>query len=461
MATYQKVKKYLPVIGLLLLFLILKSSNLSIKISDTNIYWYTAYKLVQGEILYKDIFFTNLPFFPHLSSIYFFLVGKNLLFYYFTSAIEVALAAFLIFLIVYKQTKKYIYALSSFVLYLFSFMILSTSEHQTGVSAASLFATAGYYFFSEKKYLLSGIFLSLSLLTKAYFFPIFATIFVVTLLKNSRKDFLHLLLGFIGTTVVLLGPFLLLARNEFINNVFTYSLTRSAGLDKTEILWFFITKDFFFFILLLFNLAFIRRNLFFGIFSLFSILFFFGYKDTYYLYLNFLAPLLSLSAPSLFEFVEQKLAMQKMVIPTVILLGTMINLAVYFSGFRELQKISNYTILTNAIQKNKPEYLYGVNDTAPALAYSTSTPLLNNIIDTNPNIFRKKFLDAKKLTKEAINNKTMLVAHGAVYPQLRVEEYVVDEIFDKELVKKSCKLLESVPVNSEGYINRISLLKCY
>lgn len=455
------MKKYLPVIGLLLLFLILKSSNLSIKISDTNIYWYTAYKLVQGEILYKDIFFTNLPLFPYLSTVYFFLVGKQLLLYYLTSAIEVALTAFLVFLIVSKQTKKYIYAFSSFMLYLFSFMILATSEHQTGVFAASLFATAGYYFFSEKKYLLSGILLSLSLLTKAYFLPIVATIFLITLFKNARKDFLRLLLGFIGATVVLLGPFLLFTQGEFINNVFTYSLTRSAGLNKTEILWFFITKDFFFFILLLFNLAFIRRNLFFGIFSLFSILFFFGYKDTYYLYLNFLAPFLSLSASSLFEFVEQKLAMQKMVIPTVVLFGALINLSLYFSGFRQLQKISDYNTLTNAIQKNKPEYLYGVNDATPALAYSTNTALLNNIIDTNPNIFRKKFLDSKKLTKEATNNKTILVAHGAFYPQLGLEEHVVDEIFDKELVKKSCKLLESVPVNSEGYINRISLLKCY
>lgn len=455
------MKKYLPVVGLLLLFLILKSSNLSVKISDTNIYWYTAYKLTQGELLYKDIFFTNLPLFPYLSAIYFFLVGKQLTFYYLTSAIEVSVTAFLVFLIAYKQTKKYLYALSSFVLYLFSFLVLATSEHQTGVFAASLFATIGYYFFSEKKYLLSGIFLSISLLTKAYFLPIVATIFLITLLKNAWKDFLRLLIGFTGTTVVLLGSFLLLARNEFINNILTYSLTRTAGLNKTEILWFFITKDFLYFILLLFNLAFIRKNLFFGIFSLFSILFFFGYKDTYYLYLNFLAPFLALSAPSLFEFIEQKFAMQKMVIPTVILISTLLNLILYFSGFRQLQKISNYTVLTNAIQKNKPAYLYGVNDTTPALAYSTNTALLNNIIDTNPNIFRKKFLDAKKLTKEAISRKTILVAHGAFYPQLKVEEYVVDEIFNKELVRKSCKLLESVPVNSEGYINRISLLKCY
>lgn len=455
------MKKYPPVIGLLLLFLILKISSLSIKISDTNIYWYTAYKLTQGEILYKDIFFTNLPFFPYLSALYFFLVGKSLSLYYLTSAVEVSVTAFLIFLIVYKQTKKYVYAISSFVLYLFSFMVLSTSEHQTGVFAASLFATAGYYFFTERKYLLNGVLLSLSVLTKAYFLPVVATIFLITLFRNVRKDFLCLLIGFAGTTVVLLGPFLLFARGEFLNNVFTYSLTRSAGLDKTEIVWFFITKDFFFFILLLFNLVFIKRRLFFGVFSLFSILFFFGYKDAYYLYLNFLAPFLALSAPSLFELIEQKFAVQKMVIPTIILLGALANLFTYFSGFRDLQKISGYTLLTNTIQKHKPEYLYGVNDTTPALAYSTNTPLLNNIVDTNVNIFRKKFLDAKKLTKDAIANKTILVAHGAVYPQLRVEEYVVDEIFDKELIKKFCKLLKSVPVTSEGYVNRISLLKCY
>lgn len=455
------MKKYLPIIFLVLFFLFLKFQNTAIKISDTNIYWYTAYAITQGQLLYKDIFFTNFPLFPYISAVYFFLVGKQLSLYYFTSAIEVCINSLLIFYIIYTQTKKYRYAFSSFIIYLFSFMVLSTSDHQTGVFAASLFGILCFYFFTKEKFIYAGAFLSLTFLTKAYFLPFIATIFLITLLSKNKKNFLNLLAGFLLLSVFVLTPSFLFAFSEFVNNVFTYSLSRSAGIEKSGILWFFITKDFFFFVILMFNIFYIKKNLLFGIFSILSILFFFTYKDTYYLYLNFMAPFLVLSLPNLLEYIETKTHIQKMVLPTIIIVSVMVNLGIYLSGFRNLQSIPDYQELTDTILQHNPDFLYGVNDTAPALAYSTQIPLMNNIVDTNANIFRKKFLDAKKLTKDATTRKTILVAHGTVYKEFNIEEYAVDEIFDLEQVKKSCTVIKSVPVFSEGYINRISLLKCY
>ena len=53
------MKRYFPLFIITSIFLLLKLTNLGIRMSDTNIYFYTAYELLQGKILYKDIFFTN------------------------------------------------------------------------------------------------------------------------------------------------------------------------------------------------------------------------------------------------------------------------------------------------------------------------------------------------------------------------------------------------------------------
>ncbi len=102
-----------------------------------------------------------------------------------------------------------------------------------------------------------------------------------------------------------------------------------------------------------------------------------------------------------------------------------------------------------------------MNDITPVLSYKSGVPLLNGIIDTNSNIYRKGILNSKKLTADAISQKAILVTHGYSYPVENGEVSVVDEIFDLEQVKKSCKLIKSVPVQMEGVENRLNLLRCY
>lgn len=439
---------------------IIKFNNLSIRISDTNIYFYTANEILQGKLLYKDIFFTNFPLFPYLSSFYLLILKGNLDLFFLTPTLEVILISFFIFFILIKKTNNYFISFISSLLYLFSFLVLSTSDHQTGVFLASLFAISGFLFFEKKQYLLSGFFIALTLLTKAYFLPVFISIITVLLLTN-RKNAIKFAASFAITCIIILLPFLISTRNELLTDIFKYSLTRSAGLSKIEILWFFITHDFIFFVILIFNFFNIRKNFFFGSFSIFAILFIIFYNDIYYLYLNFMAPFLALSAMHFYNFIKQKINLQKMVIPTIVVILLFTNLFTYFSSYKNLQKFSNIDNIVKILKKEKPEYLYGVNDITPALSYLSEIPLLENIIDTNENIFRKKFLDAKFLTKKSFSEKTILVAHGAYYPQFNIEENILDGIFDKEEVKKNCKLLSTFPVQSEGLINRINLLKCY
>ncbi|HSW47447.1 MAG TPA: hypothetical protein VLG67_00025, partial [Candidatus Saccharimonadales bacterium] len=351
--------------------------------------------------------------------------------------------------------------------YLFSFIILSTSDHQTGVFIASFFAVLSYYFYQNKKYLLTGVFIALALLTKVYFIPILLSYITLFLLPASQrgeeKKFRNLQLFLVGGVVaslIILLPTLLFAFPDFIKDVFVYSLTRSQGIDKSAIFWFFITHDFALFALLLFNLVTIKKNQFFGLVSLFGILFLLFYKDVYFLYLNFLIPFLALSYPEFYKTMQKSFGLQKSIIPTILGFCLFFSFVTYFNGFRNLQKIDLERAVT-IIKKENPKSLYGVNDIAPGLSYLTGIPLLNNVIDTNSNIYRKGFLNSKKMTTDAISQKAILVTHGYYYPQNGVEEIAVDEIFDIKRVKKHCKLLDSFPVQTEGAENRLNLLRCY
>lgn len=455
------MKKIIPLLLLISFFLALKISNNSIRLSDTNIYFDIAYQIFNGKLLYKDIFFSNFPFFSYVSSFYYLITGRNIELFYLTSSIEVTIVTTLIYLIVFKKTKDYIASITSALLYIFSFMVLSTSDHQTGVFTASLFAVLSYFFLQKEKMLLAGVFIALSFLTKAYFIPILISIYLYILLKREWQNLSKFSIGLLLAVLFVLLPFLLLAPKEFFSDIFGFSLTRPTGLLKINITWFFITKDFPLFILLIFNLLNIKKNILFGLISIFSVIFFFSYKDIYYLYLNFLTPFLCISFYEFAYFLKSKFNLQNLVIPTIISFFVLSNLFIYISSYRNLGRIEDINKIIKTIVGEKPNYLYGVNDITPALIALTNIPALENVNDAHEYFFTRKVYDKKLLTDEAINTKTIIITHGADYPNYKIKQDILDKIFIKEAIYKNCKNILSVPAISEGDANRINLFKCY
>jgi len=451
----------IPLLFSFIFFSIIKLSNLGVRLSDTNVYFYTALQILQGKLLYKDIFFTNLPLFPYISSLYLFLSGKNIYFYYFTSTLEVLATTVCIYLSL-KLSSKQLVAMVGSILYLFSFIILTTSDHQTGVFLAALFSVVGYYFFQNKKYLFAGIFLGLTLTTKAYFLPIALSYIAYFIFKKNWKGLFNFSKGIVLTVLMCLGPFLIFSQKPFIADTVGYSLHRAAGLSKIEVLVFFLTHDLVLCAILFFNLANVRKNKFFFFVSLFSLLFLVFYQDIYYLYLNFFVPYLLLSLPYIYTYIE-KLRFKKVTgaVFIFVLLVSLINFIRYVSGFQNLGRITNIDQLTNSIKQEKPSYLYGVDSLTPALAALTSTPLLDGVIDTNENIFRSGVLDKNKLTDAALNKKTVLVSRGISYPTLGIEDNLAEGIFSKEKIARKCKLIVSQDIHAEGAVNKINLFRCY
>lgn len=457
------MKKDLFVSIIIFSFILLKITNWGVRLSDTNIYFSIASRVFDGQLPYKDFFFANFPFFIYVSSLYYFLLGKSLNLFYLTSVIEIAIVTFLIYKITYRKTNDYLISLLSSALYIFSFIILTTSDHQTGVSTASLLSVLGFYFIQKNKFFLSGLFAALCVLTKAYFLPVALSFVFYLSVKRDWKNLKPFLLGSLLMGFFVLLPFLIQSPKQLITDVFGFSLSRPAGLVKADIIWFFITKDFLLFLILLFNLFNFRKNLFFSFISLFAILFFFYYHDVYYLYLNFLIPFLGLSFYQIHSFIKTQFNPQKFVVPSIIFIFLALNLFIYITQYRNLQKVENFDQIITIIKKEKPAYLYGINDLTPALISLTKIPALGGVNDAHVDFFTKfKVYDKTVLTNKAIAEKTIVVAHGATYPELNIKEDILDNnIFDKETIYKNCKLILSSPVQAEGATNRINLLKCY
>lgn len=453
--------RFIPLFSFLLIFFVVKVTNLGIRLSDTNIYYNIAYQILHGKILYKDLFFSNFPLFAYISSFYYFVTGGNINLFYLTSIIEVMLITFLIYLITYSSTKNNLISTISSFLYIFSFMVLSTSDHQTGVFTASLFAVLGFFLLQKNKFFISGVLIALSLLTKAYFIPIPLSFLTIFLINRNWKKLLQFSIGLTITLIIILLPSLIVALQQFLNDVFGFSLMRPSGISKIDVGWFFITKDFIFFALLIFNLINFKKNQLFAAFSFWGIAFFAYYQDVYYLYLNFIIPFLCLSLYEFFEFSKNKLGIQKLVIPTIIFLFLTLNFYTYFSSYRNLQRVNDLDKILSMIKKAKPEFLYGVNDITPALLILTRTSPLNNVRDAHEYFFTKGLYDKEVLTDNAISSKTIIISHGADYPEANVKQDILDGIFNKEKIYKACRIILSEPVQAEGVANRINFFKCY
>jgi hypothetical protein len=119
-----------------------------------------------------------------------------------------------------------------------------------------------------------------------------------------------------------------------------------------------------------------------------------------------------------------------------IILFSIVNIVQYLQSFSQLAKIQDISEITESISKNKPQVIYGENDITPLLSYLTHTPMLGNIVDTNENIFRKGILNKNSMTQHVFQKKTMVLVHGAYYPQSGIDQKVVCGIVDENRIEK-------------------------
>lgn len=453
--------------GISALFLLITLPFTGAAFSDTNVYLLMGSRILGGELLYRDMLHTNLPLFPYVAALYQTVTAGSVYWYYATSLLECVAGAFGLFLIVRRMNVSVRLQVLTPVLYLFSFTVLITSQHQTGIFTASLLAIYGYYLYLCNRFVFSGILFGLMLSVKGYFLPVWCAIALYDIISRRYRSW-SLIVPATGAVLVTLIPTILSGWPEMMQQLFGYSAIRPAGLDKLRILMFFGSGEWLFLVPAGYVLYHIRRYTAPALVLIFVFIFVLLYRDIYYFYLNMFLPFLVLSAIIFLHDMERSRFAQAVtgIAGVVIVVSLISSLIRFLTTYAYINSIDNYGSLEAAVLAESPDYVYGSAEFLPLISYTTGIPILNGMLDTNLNMFRKGIFDAQAITEDIIKTDTVVIGQGidTVVPVngqiMQIQDTLLTEIYDKETILESCEQKYKHPVTLESAVNEIHVYTC-
>lgn len=450
----------LIILGCISLFYLLFQNEMTrtFEITDANNYLYIAQLIDQGKILYKDIFLDNFPLATYTGWFYHKITFGSIQGFFFTGALEGLAIVCLLYYILLKKTKNEYAALLGALTFFSSFVFIRTTTSQTGIYTAILFLSISYLFFEKKKFLWSGIFVALAILTKAYLLPIGIALFI-SIVITHRKDILRFIMGGVIAGLVVMLPTILFALPQFISQTFHYGLVRATTENKMYILVYFLSFDF----IIAFWVAaawFLRKqSLPIWIMSILTPLFFLAYKDFYYIYLVMIVWIGSMSAGIWLAKNKYK-PTTILIVYAVILSCVLLRNGTYIvSKMRNMNKLINVDKIVEIIKKEKPDALYGPSVIVNGFSYLSKIPPYKNHIDVTAQQFDNGNLDKTKWTEEVVKTNTILVYYGSERNgQMTLDSTVTDL---RVLRKNKCRVVHKEPLEGvEAMTTHIVLIKC-
>lgn len=458
---------FLTAFSLLIPVIVTKLSNLSIRLSDTNVYFVIASRILEGSVLYRDIFHTNLPLMPYIHSLYLVLTGFNPLAFYATPLLEITGTLIILTLLFMRMRLPLLMICGSLIAYLYSFIVLATSDHQTGIHTAVFFAVLAYYLYTGKRYIFAGVAIALMVATKGYFLPIgFA--FVLHHIITHKQRAVPFIATAAATGLLTLLPSFILAGPEFFSQIFGYSAVRSENIDRWTVFQTFLMLDWFIMVMAIVSVFLARRILLVTLSIGAGVAYLTLYPDIYYFYFMMLVPFGVIAFVELYLWSEQKLNREAAITLGLVLIVfvTILNGNNYLRFMPEYNKVLSYSALEQVILDHSPDVLYGMADITPMLSYTTGVPLMDGIIDTNFKMFSMGVYDSQEKTDRIFEQNTMIITYG-VAQELRIDGQIVNGdntmyygLFDPVTIEVSCPIVYSHPIVFEPPLNRIHIRKC-
>ncbi len=455
--TILKVWGVFLVVGI---FVLIRLANSGARLSDTGIYIWTADQMLSGKLLYRDIFFTNLPLFPVWSAGYVNILRSNVEGFFLTAMVESMIAALLVAVVVYRKTKNYWAMLGSLATYLISAWSLNVSAAQNGVFVATICGLIAYIWFEKKKNPIGvGVFVGLMLLFKAYFLPIAAGIGIGYLWRKRVTEAIFYAAATGITILLTILPFVSTAGNEMKDAFLKYSLIRPDMYRWNVVQYTFIT-DPLFVGLLIFGLANWAKQKNLAIICGVFVVYAFLYRDFRYLYLQIIIPYLAICAGIAVQQIWEKRKMMGMIAAAVLFLTAGRNVHWYATNLWNFEKIPMLSELVSVIKTEKPKYLYGNDQLVPILSYLSRVPVLRGVGDTNENMYRVGILDKVEMSKAATQAETLFISYGVYYPQQKIEVDYSADVFEPSIYKEKCSLLKKYEVFAQLGINALTVSRC-
>ncbi|MBU2612169.1 MAG: glycosyltransferase family 39 protein [Nanoarchaeota archaeon] len=397
------------------LFLILKIIEMQFKFSDGFTYMYMGKLILNGLTPYRDFFFASPPLQVYIIAFFEIFTGKNILLLKLIPIFASIGGAFFIYSFVKSKFDEW-QGLVASILFLFSFLVLLTTDYSTGISLTLFFIFGSIYFIEKDKPFLAGIFASLALLTRLYApFPV-AGIFLY-LLIYKRKSALKFLLGTLALFIPISIFFQIISNGGYLDQIFLFrlNLISGIGLSKWNIVKFFIIGDFILVLGSLFYFLFDKekKKLLLPVFAtIFSLILYLVYSDVYYLYFGLIIGFLAIfTSKFIFKFSSEKNFKKFLVI--FLALFILFNSSIYIANYASASNVPFSNEITNFVRENSEinETIYGSFEITPMVAILSERSLAGNIADTNPkNIITSEF--TMKEIEEKISGVRFIIAKG-------------------------------------------------
>jgi len=445
-----------------LVFFILKIIEMQFKFSDGHTYMYMAKAVLEGMIPYRDFFFASPPLQIYIIAFGKILVGNEIILLNLIPIFATIGSSFFIFKFMQKKFGE-IEGLVASTLYLFSFLVLLTTDYSTGIHLTTFFILGMIYFIEIDKPFIAGIFASFALLTRLYApFPIAGALIYLFIYK--KKDILKFIVGAITFFIPLSLFFEIISNGNYLNQIFFFrlNLISGIGLSKIAVSQFFIIGDL---ILVIGSILWIvfdkeKKKLALPLITtIFSIFLYIIYSDIYYLYFGLIiGPLAIFTTKLIFKFKSYK-NFNKLLAFLIILL-VIINSIIYIANYATASNIPFHKEISSFVKENSSEgdTIYGSFEITPLVSLESERALAGNIIDTNPkNIMTKEFEIGEIIEK--IKGVKFIIVKATLLESGELVGF--DASTPSEFIQNNCTLVKEYPVVKDlSYSNIILVFDC-
>ncbi len=446
------------------IFIWIKLDGITWRFSDSSGYFYMARQLLKGQLPYRDFLIADPPLLIYLlAGVKLIVREKIVLFQWLPIILETTTS-----MVLYSQIKKKLPKVAKFFpfIYLFSFLILSTSDYVTGLHFITLFLALAYRL--RKKPIAAGIFWGLATLIKLYVIPGFIAWMIWLAISKKWLLLKKTLISYVLTGSIIMLPFLIAALPAVFEQIIIHQFNRPKGLSKLNVFRFFIQHDFLLLLLTAVSL-FMIKNLKFILLISSWLLFYLLFKDLYYLYLAVLAPFLVLTIADLLSFIQHqsknefiKTQSDKIAIITVfsIILSQLIGINFYKTSIQPEGIFKQLPAVVEFVSNLPARPIYGSHEAAPLIALKTGGDLFNNYIDTNAQIFGSGLLNKQQVSQQAVEEGVYLLTKVADVPQNADVDTGYQGYFDQSIFNEYCRRLEIIHGTDAGLFNDIAVYEC-
>lgn len=430
------------------LFYLIKSAVFEFRFGDGNAYFYMAQQILRGYLPYRDFLLADPPLLIFLLAGIKLLIGSRILFFQIVPILLETGTSIILYLEVRKKLPQYAKFFPAF--YLFSFLILSTTDYLTGLHFVTLFIALAYYW--RRKPYLSGFFWGLATLIKLYVIPGFLGWLIWLKISQRPQKLKKTLIAYITTGAIFMLPFLIIAPSNVINHIIIHQFNRPKGLSKLNIFRFFILHD-----IILLSISsftfFITKKIKFFLPLITWLIFYLIFKDLYYLYLGVLGYWLVLTVYQLFLYLQKPTKNKwladnhrqlSLVVIITLLLSQVMGIFLYRQSIQKQGVFFQIEEVVKYVNQLPEKPLYGSHEVAPIIALKTNRRLLGNYADTNAQLFGSGVKDKQKISKEAVEEGAHLLVKVANIPENPDLDQGYSGYFDQDIFEKYCERLTIV-----------------